>query len=126
MGLIEKVAPADPGIVAALRMLAPDCVIVSPANLRYSEEVEYVKGARSLGIPCAIPVLSWDNLTTKGLLHVPPDLLLTWHDGHAKDARHYHGIPPENVVVAGSPLFDRWFDSTPIRSRFETCVRVWG
>ncbi len=124
MALIEKVAPADPGIVAALRTLAPDCVIVSPANLRYSEEVEYVKGARSLGIPCAIPVLSWDNLTTKGLLHVPPDLLLTWHDGHAKDARRYHGIPLENVVVAGSPFFDKWFDFTPIRSRFETCTRM--
>ena len=124
MAFVERVAPADPGIVTALRTLGPDCVVASPTNMRYSEEVEYIKAARAVGIPCVIPVLSWDNLTTKGLLHVRPDLLLAWHAGHAKDARDYHGIQAENVVVAGSPFFDKWFDATTIRARSETCVRM--
>ena len=124
LALIERIAPADSGVVAALQALKPDCVVASPTNMRYSEEIEYIKAARALGIPCAIPVLSWDNLTTKGLLHVQPDLLLAWHAGHAKDARDYHGIEAEHVVVAGSPFFDKWFDATPIRARSATCDRM--
>ena len=124
MALVERVAPADSGVVAAIQALGPDCVVVSPTNMRFSEEIEYVKAARALGVPCAVPVLSWDNLTTKGLVHVAPDLLLAWHAGHAKDARDYHGIPSDHVVVAGSPFFDKWFDATPIRARSETCLRM--
>jgi putative sugar O-methyltransferase len=124
MTLVEQAAPADPDVVAALRALGPDCVVASPTNMRFSEEVEYIKAARALGIPSAIPVLSWDNLTTKGLLHARPDLLLAWHEGHAKDARDYHGIAEVNVVVAGSPFFDKWFDATPIRARSATCARM--
>lgn len=124
LALIEWLAPADAGVVAALQELEPDCVVVSPANMRFSEEIEYVKAARALRMPCAVAVLSWDNLTTKGLLHVRPDLLLAWHAGHAKDAQNYHGIEAGHVVVAGSPFFDKWFDATPIRTRSETCKRM--
>ena len=125
MTIIERLAPPDAAILASLRELTPDCVVVSPANMRHDEEIEYVKAAKGAGIPTVVPVLSWDNLTTKGLLHVRPDIVLAWHEGHVKDARHYHGIPRDQIVVTGSPFFDKWFNANlPVRSRAAMCERL--
>lgn len=110
LGAVERLAPAARSIVAELERDRPDVVVVSPANLRNSEEVEYLKAARSLGIPCVLPVLSWDNLTTKGLIHVAPDLLLAWNDAQRAEAIGVHGIDPGAIAVTGSPFFDPWFD----------------
>jgi len=79
--------------------------------MRFSEEIEYIKAARKLGVPSAVVVLSWDNLTTKGLLHVRPDLLLAWNEAHAREAIRIHKFPPERIILTGSPFFDKWFKS---------------
>jgi hypothetical protein len=125
LGTVEAAAPASPQIVAALRRDQRDCVVASPVNLRFDEEIEYVKAAKALGIPSVVPVLSWDNLTTKGLLHVQPDLLLAWHHGHREEAQAIHGVPADRIVVTGSPFFDKWFAiDRPISSRAATCHRL--
>ncbi len=105
----EAATPPDPGIVEFIRARAPDVMLVSPANLRFSEETDYIKAARSLGVPTAIPVLSWDNLSTKGLIQVPPDRLYVWNQHHLKDAVEIHGIARDRIEVVGSPFFDKWF-----------------
>ena len=56
-----------------------------------------------------LPVYSWDNLSTKGLIHVAPDLLLAWNKVHEQEAVAIHGIAPDRVVQTGSPFFDKWF-----------------
>jgi hypothetical protein len=125
LGAVERVAPASSHISEALRRDRPDCVVVSPANLRFDEEIEYVKAAGALGIPSVVPVMSWDNLTTKGLLHAQPDLLLAWHHGHREEAQTIHRIPASRVVITGSPFFDKWFAiDRPIRSRETTCEHI--
>lgn len=125
LGLVEQLAPASDQIVSALRRDRPDCVVVSPTNLRFDEEVEYVKAANALGIPTVVPVLSWDNLTTKGLLHVRPDVVLAWHHGHRDEAQAIHDIPADRLVITGSPFFDKWFSiERGISSRAETCSRI--
>ncbi|MGH9254338.1 MAG: hypothetical protein ACRD3C_07185, partial [Vicinamibacterales bacterium] len=125
LGAVEAVAPPSRHIVAALRRHRPDRVVVSPVNLRFDEEIEYVKAAKTLGIPSVVPVLSWDNLTTKGLLHVEPDLVLAWHHGHREEAQTIHGIPADRIVITGSPFFDKWFAfDRPVSSRVATCSRL--
>jgi hypothetical protein len=125
LDVIERVAPPAAPIVAELRRNRPDCVVASPANLRFDEEIEYVKAAKSLNIPCVVPVLSWDNLTTKGLLHVHPDLVLAWHRGHEDEAHSIHGVPGDRIVVTGSPFFDKWFRADrEVGPRAETCHRI--
>ena len=125
LGAIERIAPASGHIVAALRRDRPDCVVVSPMNLRFDEELEYVKAAKALGIPTVVPVLTWDNLTTKGLFHVQPDLVLAWHHGHHEEAQALHRIPADRIVVTGSPFFDKWFAiDRPLSSREATCRRI--
>ncbi len=124
-GALERLAPASEAIARHLMAERPDVVVASPANLKNSEEIEYVKAARRLGIPSVVPVLSWDNLTTKGLIHVAPDLTLVWNDMQRQEAVRVHGIPPERIAVTGSPFFDPWFqDSHAAEPRDAFCRRV--
>ena len=122
---VERHAPPSPDIVAALRRGQYDCVLASPANTLANEEIEYVKAAKALSIPSVIPVVTWDNLTTKGLIQEPPDWVFAWHHAHETEARTVHGIDRDRIVVTGSPFFDKWFDTTRrTSSRTETCRRV--
>lgn len=102
----ERNTPADPGIASYLRETRPDAVIATPLNYWGSDEVEYVKAARELGIPSALPVFSWDNLTTKSLLYEVPDLVMVWNQKQVEEATEIHGVPRERVVVTGAPHFD--------------------
>ena len=122
----EASTPADPGIVQFIRARDPDVMLVSPLNLRFSEETDYVKAARTLGVPTALPVLSWDNLSTKSLIQVAPDRLFAWNEHHLKDAMEIHGIPRARIEVAGSPFFDKWFDAASDVPDRETFCRDLG
>ena len=108
--VLEAMAPAAKNVVADLRSVAPDVVLASPANMRFTEEVEYIKAARHLGIPTAVLVLSWDNMSTKGLINLHPDLLLAWNRTHASEAILHHGISENRILLTGAPFFDKWFD----------------
>jgi hypothetical protein len=124
-GALERLAPASEAIVQQLESERPDVVVASPANLKNSEEIEYVKAARQLGIPSVVPVLSWDNLTTKGLIHVAPDLTLVWNETQRQEAVRVHGIHPDRIAVTGSPFFDPWFeDFDAAEPRDAFCRRV--
>ncbi len=107
----EHLVLPDRQIVQHLQEINPDAVIGSPVNMRFSEELEYIKAAKKQKIPTAIPVLSWDNLTTKGIYHVLPDLILAWNQEHVNEAINVHGASMESIVKIGSPFFDKWFDS---------------
>jgi hypothetical protein len=121
----EALAPPDRCVMGDILNKAPDVIVVSPANMRFSEEIEYIKAARKLGIPTALPVYSWDNLSTKGLIHVTPDVLFVWNEYQLEDARQIHDIPPSKIRVVGSPFFDKWFapPSDPL-SREAFCARI--
>jgi hypothetical protein len=120
----ERVSP-DARITRSLEEKRPQVVVASPINMRYSEEVEYIKAAKALGIPTVVPVLSWDNLTTKGLFHVIPDLTLVWNRAHFDEAVSIHSVPPEKIFITGSPFFDKWFeDAAPNTTREEFCRKV--
>lgn len=126
--LLEKIeawVPPAKDIVRSLQEKKPDVVIASPVDMRFSEEVEYVKAAKSLGIPTVALVLSWDNLTTKGLFAVVPDLMLAWNEAHASEAVGIHKMPASGVVIVGSTFFDKWFDADHLlMSREDLCARL--
>ena len=106
---LEARIPPDPGIHEWIVANGVDAVVASPTNQRNSPEVEFVKSASHWGVPTAVSVLSWDALSTKGLIPCPPTMLLAWNGAHARDAVEIHGLDPDSVVVAGSPFFDKWF-----------------
>ena len=103
----------------------PDVLVATPMNLRSSEEVEYVKAANALNIATVVPVLSWDNLTTKGIFHVIPDLTLAWNQIQRQEAITIHGVPDNQVLVTGSPFFDKWFNTDDmLEDRVQFCQRI--
>lgn len=123
--IFESLYPASPEIIADICKSKPDLIIASPGNMRFDEEIEYIKAGKALGIPTAILVLSWDNLTTKGLFHIKPDLLLCWNQAHADEATAVHGIDPDRVLQIGSTFFDKWFDADRLMLGRKTfCERV--
>ncbi len=106
----EQMVPPDKKIIQLIQEYHPDVIVASPANLRFTEELDYIKAGKALGIPTVISVLSWDNLTTKGIFQVIPDVLLTWNQVQTDEAIQIHRIPPERIVITGSPFFDKWMD----------------
>jgi hypothetical protein len=121
---IEAIIPTVDGIDNFLRERNPDLLLVTPLIELGSQQVDYVKSARKLGIRSALCVASWDNLTSKGLIRVLPDHVIVWNEAQAQEATALHGVPPERVTVTGSQTFDRWFAMRPSRSREDFCRTV--
>ena len=58
--------PADRNIIHELTTTRPDALIVSPVVDLETEQLEWLRAARAVGVPTCLPVASWDNLTNKG------------------------------------------------------------
>jgi FkbM family methyltransferase len=95
----------------------PDVLLVSPLVHFGSAQADVAASARRLGIPVWMLLFSWDNLSTKGCLHVAPDLMFVWNERQRVEAVQFHGVDPAHVVVVGAPRFDRFFALRPIMSR---------
>jgi hypothetical protein len=122
---LENAVPTSKRIDRFIREQAPDAVLVSELHKPASEQVEYVKSARALGIPVGILVASWDNLTNKGLLKSVPDRVFVWNEVQRREAVELHGIPAERVVATGAQPFDQWFELRAGSAR-EEFVRTAG
>src|SRR6185503_6599686 len=118
---IDRAIPRDPEIDAFLRKARPDVLAVTPLIEPGSPQAEYLRSARGLGIRTAFCVASWDNLTNKGLIHGPVDLVAVWNDSMKREAVDLHGVPPERVAVTGAAAFDHWFDWRPRVAREQVC-----
>ena len=122
--LAEAAIPASVRLRRFLEATRPDLVVVSPLVDSMSNQVDMVRAAQSLGIPAALAVASWDNLTNKGHLRVVPDAVMVWNEHQKQEAVSLHGVPPDRVVVTGAQLFDRWFDREPSQSRASFAAMV--
>jgi hypothetical protein len=121
---LERALPVSRRVTAFVRRHAPDVVLVSPAVDLAAHEAEYVKAARRLGIPAGICIASWDNLSSKGLLHVLPERVFVWNDVQRDEAVELHGVPTDRVVATGASRFDDWFDQQPSTSREQFARKV--
>lgn len=104
---VESVLPTDPVCDGILEEEQPDAVLLTPlVDLNASSQADFAQAARRRGIPFGMLVYSWDNLSTKGGLHVIPDRVFVWNPTQALEARRLHGVPREHVKVVGAPRFD--------------------
>ncbi|HEU4628922.1 MAG TPA: hypothetical protein VFS08_04225 [Gemmatimonadaceae bacterium] len=84
-----------------------------------------VLAARTLGIPTATFIFSWDNLTSKGRIAAPFDHYLVWSEHMRGELlRYYPDVRPAQVHVVGTPQFDPYVDDTLLWSREEFCARI--
>jgi FkbM family methyltransferase len=118
---VETAIPSDRAFDEFLQEQAPDVVLITPLIDLGSGQADFVKSARSLGIPAAMVLFSWDNLSTKGGIHTPPDRLFVWNERQRREAADLHGVDPATVVVTGAPRFDRFFACRPATTRSAFC-----
>ena len=116
---VEQALPVPGAVQAAVAAEQPDAVLVCPLLERRSPQSTYLRAAHELGVPGALCVASWDNLTTSSLVHGDPDLVTVWNEAQREEAIGLHGIPAARVAVTGAPHYDRWFGRQPTSSAEE-------
>ena len=135
---IERcLAPSAP-VVDWLRAEAPDLVLITPLIELGSPQFDYLQAAQSLGLRTALPVTSWDHLSSKALIRSAPDLVLVWNDTQKDEAVHLHRVA--NRLEIGNVVGDgqrRWIArlgavvQPPVVPRNEPCAlakspQKWG
>jgi hypothetical protein len=121
---VERCLPPPPGPVRHLAAEDYDLLLITPLIELGSSQSDWLRAARRAGVRTGYPVLSWDNLTNKGLLRDVPDRVFVWNEVQAGEAVELHGVPRDRVVVTGAQPFDHWFEWAPSRSRDELCAEV--
>lgn len=119
----ESLPPSEE-VGGFIREHDPDVVLVTPQINFRSTQNTVVHTAKTLGVPTALLVHSWDNLTNKGLIHHIPDRVLVWNEAQKWEAVELQGVDPNRVVVTGAQCYDHWFDWEPQQSRDEFCGKV--
>ena len=122
--LADGALPMNPVVFDFVRGHNPDLLIVTPLVEPGSPQSQYLRAARALGIRTALCVHSWDNLTNKGLIQNPLDLVTVWNEPMKREAVELHGVPRRHVEVTGAPNYDHWFEWAPRSAREEFCRRV--
>ena len=117
MRLMEDAMPSDTKHEAFLAGIRPDVVLVSPLIDLGSAQTDVVKSAKRLGIPTGMVLFSWDNLSTKGGLHIAPDRLFVWNERQRQEAADLHGFPVERTIATGAPRFDEFFRRGTLTAR---------
>jgi hypothetical protein len=91
-------------VEALLQDLKPD-LLVAP-NPFGTEETVYILEARELDIPVVCPILSWDNITTKGTLLQMPDYFISWGPIMTDEIVKIYQFPRDRICECGVPHFD--------------------
>lgn len=120
----ESLVPSEPYYELFIRSHAPDVVLITPLIDFGSYQTDFVKSAHRLGIPIAFAPFSWDNLTNRGLIRIPPDRTLVWNEYQKREAVTYHDVPPSTIVITGAPRFDEFFAMRPSSSAEAFRVRA--
>jgi hypothetical protein len=110
---LEDLAPESDMFLTSISSFGADVVLVTPLVNVASMQTDYFRAARRLGVPAAVCVASWDNLTNKGMLRGRPDGVFVWNEIQRREAIEMHGVSPERVIATGAPRFDEWFARHP-------------
>jgi hypothetical protein len=120
----ERTLETDALVDSFIGEQRPDVVLVTPLVSLGSDQADYVWSAARRGIPTCHLVASWDNLTNKGRIRAPVDLVAVWNEAQRAEAIALHGRDPSTVVVTGAHSYDHWFSWKPSTSRTHFCRRV--
>ncbi len=121
---LERGLPVAPELERYIRQQAPDLVMVTPLIGLGSEQMNHLAAAKAAGARTALPVASWDHLSSKALVRNLPDLVLVWNEVQKREAIEMHGVPAARVVVTGAHPYDQWFGREPSKTRAQFCARV--
>ena len=118
---VDRSLGPDRLVLGELERRRPRALVVTPLVHLGSRQSEWVRAARRLGIGTLLCVYSWDNLTSKGLMHAMPDRVAVWNDAQRREAIDLHGAEDSSILVTGAWPYDHWFGWRVSRSRDELC-----
>ena len=116
---LEAALPIPTKTYRFLEAERPDVVVVTPLVSLGGSQSDFVRAARRMGIPTAGWIYSWDNLTSKGVIHELPDRVVVWNDAQRRELEQLHRVPAERIEVTGAQAWDHWFDWEPSTTREE-------
>ncbi|HWV28598.1 MAG TPA: hypothetical protein VN038_03050 [Dyadobacter sp.] len=111
-----------PGISAFVDEYHVQAVIsTSPLDLR---ENTVINSLKAHGIPCISIVISWDNLTSKGVINAKSDMVLVWNKQIALEYnRFYTALGDCSLIgITGVPRFDTYFRELSDRPQLSTDI----
>ena len=106
---------------ALIARYRPDLVFAT--DVQNESDVRLMHEARGWGIPVVGMVRSWDNLTSKGIIRVLPDLLLVNNELVKREAVTLDDMPEGRIEVVGIPHYD-FYVTEPRASREEFFRRI--
>lgn len=121
---LDSSLPLSPGARELVRRMRPDVVLVTPLVELGEPQTDFVRAAKALGVPTALCVASWDNLTNKGSIPEVPELVAVWNEAQRTEAVELHDVPAERVVATGAQPYDQWFEWGPSRDRASFAAEV--
>ena len=86
-------------------------ISTSPLDIRENTIVNYLKNIPSLAI-----IISWDNLTSKGVINADHDYVLTWNQFMANEYDRFYrifNISKQKTFISGVPRFDVYYKTLP-------------
>lgn len=120
---IDDATPSSRALRAFIREREPDIVLLTPHLMPGSPQQEVLRAAMDAGLRTGLCVASWDNLSSKQLIRVVPDVVTVWNDVQKREALEIHGLPEDRIATTGAQVYDPWFTWRP-RGRETFCARV--
>jgi len=122
--VLERLLSVPSSVVEYIAAGSYDAVFVTPLVDIGSEQVDWVKACRIVGVPSLLGVHSWDNLTNKGVMRVVPDKVFVWNEFQVGEALSMHGAMRDAMVATGAQCYDHWFDRTPSLDLFSFATAI--
>lgn len=80
-------------------------VVVSTYPINFLE-AKFLYAAQRQNIKTVIHLLSWDNITSKGIFPVIPDEFIAWGKVMQQELKEYYDTSDDKIHVCGVPHFD--------------------
>jgi hypothetical protein len=112
--LIRRTTQSDVYISLAVHNFLA-VISTSPFDLR---ENTIVNSLQTHGVTGISIIISWDNLTSKGVMNTKSDLVLVWNRPMALEYQQFYALFADHTAVriVGIPRFDIYFGSPPLQN----------
>lgn len=109
--VVDRLLPPPAEIVNAVKSFSADLWLITQLPFTQYNQVDILKACQKIDVPCVYAPFSWDNLTTKGRILIPPTAILSWNEQQQSEVV-LHEIPlSTELLVVGSTRFSSHISS---------------
>lgn len=109
--LLDRILTPRGRFSALIDTYKPD--LVFSTDIQNENDVRLIHEAMGFGIKVVGAVRSWDNLTTKGMIRVIPDILVVPNSIVKREAMAINHVSEDIIKPIGIPHYDRYIHPEP-------------